>query len=496
MPAVRKLINVPQTTDPVNFAPRADSLLATQFNNTVDDINFVADAMTLNATNDTSTSSVLIGLGVKSFTVSLNKSFVPGMALLFADTAAGSANWMLILTDTYNPATGAFTGTCIKFAGSGTKAAWSISQSVRGGDLATVNLSGPINFAQGTIAFNATTMDILGQPNTVIVTGSGTLTALPDSAQAGIYRRIKWSGAVVLATTGNITSANGTITTAAGMYSDVYYDSASLKSITTYLADGSIVPSTQITATVASNILTGGWSGGALVFRSPTLTSGSIVSASSSPLSIAVPSGATLGTANTLAARLVLLVAYNAGTEVLCIANTSGGLVLDETNLISPTTISAASTSAGVIYSASAVSANSPYRVVGFLDIAEAVAGTWATAPTVLQSGSAATLGFLAASNVNVGQTVQNVTASRVIGTTYSNLSNKNKFVSVRMSSTIQFGQSATVTPSGGAAIGYAGTTQSAVNQGVTITFIVPPNATYNVTGSGGTLTLLEWIEV
>ena len=245
MPAVRKLINVPQTTDPVNFAPRADSLLATQFNNTVDDINFVADAMTLNATNDTSTSSVLIGLGVKSFTVSLNKSFVPGMALLFADTAAGSANWMLILTDTYNPATGAFTGTCIKFAGSGTKAAWSISQSVRGGDLATVNLSGPINFAQGTIAFNATTMDILGQPNTVIVTGSGTLTALPDSAQAGIYRRIKWSGAVVLATTGNITSANGTITTAAGMYSDVYYDSTSLKSITTYLADGtSAVPAT------------------------------------------------------------------------------------------------------------------------------------------------------------------------------------------------------------------------------------------------------------
>ena len=356
-------------------------------------------------------------------------------------------------------------------------------------------MTGFLNFAQGTIAFNATTMDILGQPNTVIVTGSGTLTALPDSAQAGIYRRIKWSGAVVLATTGNITSANGTITTAAGMYSDVYYDSTSLKSITTYLADGSILFSNQITATVASNILTGGWSGGALVFRSPTLTSGSIVSASSSPLSIAVPSGATLGTANTITARLVLLVAYNAGTEVLCIANTSGGLVLDETNLISPTTISAAATSAGVVYSASAVSANSPYRVVGFLDITEAVAGTWATAPTVLQSGSAATLGFLAASNVNVGQTVQNVTASRVIGTTYSNLSNKNKFVSVRMSSTVQFGQTATVTPSGGIATTYVGTTQASVNQSVTITFIVPPNATYVVTGTGGTLTLNEWIE-
>jgi len=61
------------------------------------------------------------------------------------------------------------------------------------------------------------------------------------------------------------------------------------------------------------------------------------------------------------------------------------GLNLDETNLISPTTISTGSDSNNVIYSASAVSANSPYRVVGFRDSTEATAGTWVTAPTLEQ---------------------------------------------------------------------------------------------------------------
>lgn len=146
-------------------------------------------------------------------------------------------------------------------------------------------------------------------------------------------------------------------------------------------------------------------------------------------LSITVPSGATLGTLSNIASRLVLLVAYNSGSPILCITNLAGGLQLDETNLISPTTISTASDSANVIYSASAVSANSPYRVVGFVDIQQATAGVWATAPTLVQGAGGQALASL--SSLGYGQTWQDVTGSRALGTTYYNTTGRPISVSV-----------------------------------------------------------------
>lgn len=141
-----------------------------------------------------------------------------------------------------------------------------------------------------------------------------------------------------------------------------------------------------LTASVAANALTVTYGGGTLDFRNATLTNGTPVASVSVPSnSITVPSSATLGTLSGKAARLIFLEAYNGGSPVLCVVNQIGGVTLNEGGLISPTTISAAATAANVIYSASAVSANSPFRVVGYVDITEATAGTWATAPTVVQ---------------------------------------------------------------------------------------------------------------
>lgn len=174
----------------------------------------------------------------------------------------------------------------------------------------------------------------------------------------------------------------------------------------------------SVQASVAASALTVGVSATTLDFRNATLTSGAPIAGVAVPaLTLTVPSGATLGTVNAVAARLVLLVAYNAGTPVLCVTNLAGGLQLDETNLISPTTISSGATSAGVIYSASAVSANSPYRVVGFVDITEATAGTWATDATLKQGIGGQALAAL--SSFGFGQTLQSVTRS--LGVTYYN---------------------------------------------------------------------------
>lgn len=140
-----------------------------------------------------------------------------------------------------------------------------------------------------------------------------------------------------------------------------------------------------VSASVAGNALTVGMQPCAMDIRNAALTNGTpntrIIPAA---LSLTVPAGATLGTANATAARLALLAIDNAGTVELAIANTEGGLTFDETGLISTTAITNASNSASVVYSAAA-RANVPYRLVGYVDITEATAGTWATAPTVVQ---------------------------------------------------------------------------------------------------------------
>jgi len=170
-----------------------------------------------------------------------------------------------------------------------------------------------------------------------------------------------------------------------------------------------------VSASVASNALTVGYTAiGALQFRNGSLPNGALSKVGlASPLSLTVPSGATLGTASGTAATLMLLVAYNGGAPVLCIANLSGGLDFSETGLISPTTISGSSNSASTVYSESAVSANSPYRVVGYVTIMEATAGTWATSPTLVQGigGLAGITSIVAASTAAANAPINNTGA-------------------------------------------------------------------------------------
>ena len=157
----------------------------------------------------------------------------------------------------------------------------------------------------------------------------------------------------------------------------------------------------DISATVGSNNLTLSVQPCVLTFRNTTLNNGTPNTRTvSSTLSLVVPTGATLGTTSGIAARLALIAIDNAGTVELAVSNIAGGVNLGETTLISTTAISASATSVSAIYSTIART-SVPFRVVGFVDITEAAAGTWATAPTTVQGAGGASFVALGAASLS-----------------------------------------------------------------------------------------------
>ncbi len=248
----------------------------------------------------------------------------------------------------------------------------------------------------------------------------------------------------------------------------------------------------SISAVVASNALTATFNAPAtLNFRNTTLSNGTPLSAVvSNNLSLTVPSGATLGTVSGQAARLVWLVAYNGGTPALCVVNLAGGVNLDETTLISTTAISAGATSANTIYSASAIS-NSPFRMVGFCDITETTAGTWATGPTTVQGAGGEALSAL--SSIGYGQTWQSFTSGqRQLATTFYNTTGRPIMViACGTSTTTNNGMQIAVN-----GVTITGSTSAVANVICAVTAIVPPGGSYIATMPAGGASFSSWEEL
>ena len=251
----------------------------------------------------------------------------------------------------------------------------------------------------------------------------------------------------------------------------------------------------SITVEAASNALTGTYNGGTLGFRSGTLGTGTPTTLTVGSLSITIPTGATLGAVNAVAARFVYAVANNAGTPVLCVANIAGGLQMDETNLISPTTISAGATSSATWYSASAVAANSAYRVIGFADNTQATAGTYATQPSLVQGMGGQAL--VAMSSFGYGQTWTNVTGNRATGTTYYNTTGKPIQVSVstnNLSTAGGFGHQFFVNGVAVAIQIIPGASLASNNAQPNTSIIVQPGCSYSATATSANL--YSWFEL
>jgi hypothetical protein len=139
--AITPLPTAPSRADPTNFSARADDFM-TALPTFASECNATAVAMTLNATNSTSTTSLAIGLGSKSLTVQTGKSYVAGMTVKIASTASPT-NWMLGDITSYVTGTGALVVNVIYTGGSGTIAAWTLSQSVAAtGDATLTRING------------------------------------------------------------------------------------------------------------------------------------------------------------------------------------------------------------------------------------------------------------------------------------------------------------------------------------------------------------------
>lgn len=231
-----------------------------------------------------------------------------------------------------------------------------------------------------------------------------------------------------------------------------------------------------LSASVAGSALTITLGPCALAFRSTTLGSGtSTVVQNSGTLSLTISSGSTLGTVNATASRIVVLAINNAGTMELAAVNISGGNQLDETNLISTTAEggAGAADSANVIYSTTARTSVA-YRVVGFIDSTQATAGTWATAPSLVQGVGGQALAAL--SSLGYGQTWQSVT--RNAATTYYNTTGKPiELLMVIIGSTV----SATLTIAGVALPTIYSTVSGSGSYGV----VIPPGASYSYATTG-----------
>lgn len=265
------------------------------------------------------------------------------------------------------------------------------------------------------------------------------------------------------------------------------------------MADGYVTPAKldatakpgkiqDIDASVSGNDLTVTINPATLDFRSATLTDGTPVSrALASAALLVVPSGATLGTVNATSARLAILAIDNAGTLEAAIVNLAGGNNLDETTLISTTAISTSADSSNVIYSTTART-NVAFRVVGFIDITEATAGTWATAPTLVQGTGGQALAAL--SSLGYGQNWQDVGASRASGVTYYNSTGKP--ISVAITCYSASSSSSSTLNIGGVIIQR---TSLPVNNLGSIYGIVPPGFSYLVTFTG-TSPIVTWFEL
>lgn len=152
-------------------------------------------------------------------------------------------------------------------------------------------------------------------------------------------------------------------------------------------ASGSLSSIVPVTASVASNALTLTLNACSLDFRSSTLSSGTVNTRTvSSPISTVISSGSTGGTASGVTSRIAVLAIDNAGTVELAWCNAYGSTLLDESALITTTAEggAGAADSAAVAYSTTART-SVPFRIVGFVESTQATAGTWATAPSLIQ---------------------------------------------------------------------------------------------------------------
>lgn len=234
-----------------------------------------------------------------------------------------------------------------------------------------------------------------------------------------------------------------------------------------------------VSASVAANALTVTLNPTALDFRSNSLTNGAINTRSiASAISLTISSGSTLGTINNVASRIAILAIDNNGTVELAAVNMAGGVNLDETTLVNTTAEggAGAADSSTVIYSQTART-GVPFRVVGYVESTQATAGTWVSAPTLIQGYGGQAMAAM--QSLGFGQTWQNVSGSRALNTTYYNTTGRP--ILVTLNSTLVQNPGFTFTVNGAAVQAMGINQPGGATASPSQTCLIPPGASYSV---------------
>ncbi|HEC12323.1 MAG TPA: hypothetical protein ENI80_03595 [Acidiferrobacteraceae bacterium] len=144
----------------------------------------------------TSTSSVAIGTGSKSFTVETGKTFVVGENIRVMDAAAPTTNYMEGDITSYDSASGALVVNVTSKGGSGTKVSWTLSAQGAQGAAGPAGVAGPTGvmlqyagtsapagwlLCDGSVVSRATYADLYAVTGDAFGAGDGSTTfGLPD----------------------------------------------------------------------------------------------------------------------------------------------------------------------------------------------------------------------------------------------------------------------------------------------------------------------------
>ncbi len=349
------------------------------------------------------------------------------------------------------PTSQAFAPGTDTFSGTGSQTAFTLSRNV-----ATVN------------DIQVVVNNVVQQPSHYTVSGNTlTFSPAPSAGTDNIYVRYLSTNLQTIGVSQRAVgipqlSASGTPSASTYLRGDNSWSSVP--------ASPQIIP---ITASVSGNALTITLNATSLDFRSSSLASGTInTRVISSPISMTVSSGSTLGTINATQSKLIVLALDNAGTVELAVVNIAGGNQLDETNLISTTAEggAGAADSINVVYSTTART-SLPYRVVGYVESTQATAGTWATAPSTIQGVGGQALDVMG----SLGYSQKWQTVARSSGVTYYNTTGR----PIILTFTANITQTTTVTIGGANAVTAPG--QPYIIQ---VTVVIPPGMSYSATSA------------
>lgn len=125
-------------------------------------------------------------------------------------------------------------------------------------------------------------------------------------------------------------------------------------------------------------------------FRDTTIANGDPVMVSlQAPLSFTIGSGNTMGCVSAQMCRLWIEAINNAGTVALCAFNALSGTnidgPIDEGVLQTSQSGTSGGSSAQLLYCSTTAVTNKAFRIIGYVEIQEGTAGTWATGPTFVQ---------------------------------------------------------------------------------------------------------------